>query len=174
MEAPKSKKPQSLTINVTSSVTLDFDDWRGFAHTKATEYNEVEDYETALKAEWDKLLGETNGTLAAEADNDPEDDMIEYILQDYEYCAPDPPPKEKHYFKEPRSTTGTLPRNYALLKQRILVNPLTKQDLAVLLYNSIKTSETETVSSILDDIDSKVSEVYRDSSEDGYAVAEAE
>jgi hypothetical protein len=36
---------------------MDFDDWRGFAHTKATEYNEVEDYETALKAEWDKLLG---------------------------------------------------------------------------------------------------------------------
>jgi len=101
MEAPKSKKPQSLTINVTSSVT-------------------------------------------------------------------------KHYFKEPRSTTGTLPRNYALLKQRILVNPLTKQDLAVLLYNTIKTSETETVSSILDDIDSKVSEVYKDSSEDGYAVAEPE
>lgn len=97
----QSKKPQSLTIEVTSSVTLDFDAWRGFSHTKATDYNEVEEYETALKAEWDMLLDETNGKLEWDDDDGgPEDDMIELILEDYDYCAPDPPPKMTEREKE--------------------------------------------------------------------------
>lgn len=196
----ESKKPKKLTIEVTSSVTLDFDAWRGFSHTKATDYDDVDEYETALKAEWDMLLSESHGKLEWEDDDDgPDDDMIKLMLEDYDYCAPDPPPKmtarekaiiakyqakmdallafqnrEKNYFKEPTTVCGEIPTNYAILRNHIVNNPISKQDLAVILYNIHRQGGDFDIGGIMTEIDLKVSGVYRDTSEDGYAAAEAE
>ena len=70
-----------LTLTITKTIRLDFDDWQIYSKTKATDYNDENDYLRALKNEWNALLEETDGSVDCEYDIT--EDEITEMLDEY-------------------------------------------------------------------------------------------
>ena len=84
----KNTMKKMLTLKVVKEVVLSFDDWKQYSKTDAKDYNEEEEYEVALKKEWEALLEETDGEVVKD-DEEPDENEIEEMLDEYD-TAPEP------------------------------------------------------------------------------------
>lgn len=80
----------TLTIHIMKTEELTFESWaRNYAKTRATDYNEEEEYRAGLRGEWERLLDETGGYIKHEesgiwcTDEEIEEALDQYDTADF-------------------------------------------------------------------------------------------